>query len=266
MVKNKGNKSPAASGPAEAVAAGVDDNVQWEQRLRDLEEKMRRKYEAILSDIRGQMAALKSTAKEKKAAATSGADFDKIAQEVYNSVQMDLETGLDDMKKDIKAIRDELAESSRAITSELQLMKEEMDSMQQYSRRNCLVLRGVEEKSGENTDAVVLDVLHNKLRLTHITLDHIERTHRLGKPSSPSNPRDKPRGIIMRFVSYRPRREVFTAKKALKGSDLVLTEHLTALRHKLLRDAMEQYGKRKVWTLDGRIFAEVNGNIKLIKM
>ena len=66
-----------------------------------------------------------------------------------------------------------------------------------------------------------------------ISIQDIERAHRLGKQLSENSfsERDKKsRSIIIKFASYRKRREVFRHKKKLKGSGLVIAENLTKKR------------------------------------
>ena len=47
---------------------------------------------------------------------------------------------------------------------------------------------------------------------------------------------------------------MYRAKRKLKGSKIVITEHLTRRRYKLFKLAKEAFGVRNVWTLDGKIF------------
>ena len=39
-----------------------------------------------------------------------------------------------------------------------------------------------------------------------------------------------PRPVIVKFTSYEPRRAVFTSKRKLKGTHIVITENLTSRR------------------------------------
>ncbi|KAJ4427126.1 hypothetical protein ANN_24742, partial [Periplaneta americana] len=48
--------------------------------------------------------------------------------------------------------------------------------------------------------------------------------------------------VIVKFVNYRKRREVFTNKKLLKNSGVTLREDLTQSRHALLKDCITRYG------------------------
>ena len=51
------------------------------------------------------------------------------------------------------------------------------DEIEQYSRRLCLVSRGVEEKSNENVDQLVIDTFKEKLNID-FNLSDINRSHR----------------------------------------------------------------------------------------
>ena len=54
-----------------------------------------------------------------------------------------------------------------------------IDDLEQYSRRNCLLFLGIEERDDEDTDALVLDVCNSELEV-EVSLEDIERSHRLG--------------------------------------------------------------------------------------
>ena len=63
------------------------------------------------------------------------------------------------------------------------------------------------------------------------------------------------RPIIIKFVSYRDRDNVYKNKKHLKGSGTVITESLTKKRYALYLAARKKFGDRNCWTTDGRIMA-----------
>ena len=93
-----------------------------------------------------------------------------------------------------------------------------LDDLEQYSRRNRLILIGAEEKHDEIVDDVVLKVLNTKME-AGISIQDIERAHRSGKRLSESSfsERDKKsRPIIIKFASHHKRQEVFRHKNKLK--------------------------------------------------
>ena len=49
-----------------------------------------------------------------------------------------------------------------------------IDRQEQYSRRNCLLLHGIEEESNENTDQCVIEVLCESMGET-ISIQDIDR-------------------------------------------------------------------------------------------
>ena len=98
--------------------------------------------------------------------------------------------------------------------------------------------------------------------------DDIQRSHRLGPPNSNrplrSNKKKAPRPIIVKFTHYKKRKEVFSAKKNLKGQGIVISENLTVHRYKIYQAAISKFDRKTVWSSDGRIFAKINGNIVVI--
>ena len=128
------------------------------------------------------------------------------------------------------------------------------ESQEQYSRRNCLLLHGVAEAEGENTDSLVINTAKKRLVITLKPYD-LDRSHRLGAPRADG--RASP--IIAKFSRYNVRSTVYSAKKKLKGTKLLVTESLTRQRVGVLADAKRKYGMRNVWTIDGEFFTKQAG-------
>ena len=102
----------------------------------------------------------------------------------------------------------------------IKALSDEVDALEQYSRRNCLLLHGVPESSNDTTEAAIT-VFKDNLEL-NITNELIDRSHRLGQlRADTDSDSDRPRPIIVKFTSYETRRRVFTAKRKLKGTKLV---------------------------------------------
>ena len=131
-----------------------------------------------------------------------------------------------------------------------------MDKNQQYSRRNCLLIHGVKENNGENTDTVVMNVIkeHLDVDLNEISID---RSHRIGKPRDDEG---RPRPIILKLVRHNDKMKVFRVKKKLKGKNISVTESLTKFRVQKLKEAKERYGQRNKRTNDGKIFFKESEN------
>ena len=89
-------------------------------------------------------------------------------------------------------------------------MEESINAQQQLSRRNCLLLHGIEETKGEDTDNIVLVVLNSDMDL-NISKTAPDHSHRIGNPES----KQTSRPIIIKFVWYYDRRDLFMKKTCL---------------------------------------------------
>ena len=91
-------------------------------------------------------------------------------------------------------------------------------------------MHGVEEQEQENTDNIVLNVIKEHLD-KELSVKDLDRSHRIGKRNSNS----KRRPIMVKFISYNNRREIFNDKKRIKGTGVSITESLTAERMRQLK-------------------------------
>lgn len=150
----------------------------------------------------------------------------KIILEPYEERMKSLQTQLDDMEKEAEKYRDEV---------------------EQYSRRNNLRFFGIPEVETEDTDRIIKTIALEKLGL-NLPEWAICRSHRVGQKN-----KEKPRPIIVKFVSYNIRKQVFTEKKKLKNSKITIKEDLTKQRLKLYNDTFQVVGMKNVWSYDGKI-------------
>ena len=67
------------------------------------------------------------------------------------------------------------------LSEKLLKLEESIDAHQQYSQRNCLLLHGIEETKGEDTDNIVLEVLNDDMGL-NISKTALDRSQRIGNP------------------------------------------------------------------------------------
>ena len=129
----------------------------------------------------------------------------------------------------------------------------EIDDLEQYGRRNCLLLHGVPENTDvnvrEDTDSLFIDTIAAHLQVKFLPED-LDRSHRLGAKKN-----DRPRPIIVKFARYNRRKVAFNLKKKFKGSNFILTESLTRKRVIMLDDAKKKFGTKNVWSMDGEVYA-----------
>ena len=92
-----------------------------------------------------------------------------------------------------------------ALTERSKVLEESIDQQEQYSHQNCLLIHGEEENGNEDTDKFSLNIIKNDLEidLKEIAID---RTHRI---NDPKKKKKKVRPIIVKFVRYYNRKQVF---------------------------------------------------------
>ena len=139
------------------------------------------------------------------------------------------EQSLADLSKSVKFITDtfdeyekeheekteitkKLNEKVSALTERSKVLEESIDQQVQYSRRNCLLIHGVEENSNEDTDKLVLNIINNDLGID-LTEVAIDRTNRI---EDPKKKKKKVPPIIVKFVRHYGRKEVFSIKEIFK--------------------------------------------------
>ena len=99
----------------------------------------------------------------------------------------------------------------------------EIDDLEQYSRRNCLLLHGVVETNAECTDDIIIKTCPEELGFD-VKQEDLDRLGKVKRNDS------KPRPIIVKFACYVVRNKVFSNKKKLKGKKLLMTESLIRMK------------------------------------
>lgn len=188
-------------------------------------------------------------------------------QEIYDSVTFDL----GDSEDRVKSLEERNNDLELSVTN----LIDEIDNLQQYSRRNCILIHGIKELEElkdtdelsvkdadavalrEDTDELVLKVFREKLLLHGIEATDLDRTHRVGKKSKVNK---KPRPIIVKFARYNIRNEVFRSKRKLKATGITITESLTSRRLQLLKEVQGLEQVKSAWTSDGRVVCLLQDN------
>ena len=134
-------------------------------------------------------------------------------------------------------------------------LENKCDELEQYSRRNVIRIRGIPEKAGEETDAVVRELAEKKLDVK-IAAHDIVRSHRVGrKGEGKATPRD----VIASFTTHNVKTAIMRNGKKLKGSQIFVNEDMTRIRGKIACEARQLRRDGKVldtWTRDGIIFVK----------
>ena len=143
-----------------------------------------------------------------------------------------------------------LKKENSYLNKRLNEMDAVVDTQEQYSRGNCLLVHGIVEETVEDTDEKIINTLQQSMDET-IKPEDIDRSHRFGKPKSSKNANPLP--VIVKFVRYNTRNRIYRNKKKLKETGISVTESLTAKRINMLEKAREERTFNIVWSQDGRI-------------
>ena len=135
-----------------------------------------------------------------------------------------------------------------------QLLTIENNNLEQYGRRNNIVIVGVPEspnETAEETSKIAAETLNARMPDTNIRRCDIDIAHRLGQKQD-----NKPRAVIMRFVSRMTRNNIVRNRKTLKGSNIYINEDLTKLNHKVLKCVRTKMTDEveSAWSSNGKIF------------
>lgn len=141
------------------------------------------------------------------------------------------------------------------LENKIQDLEKKIEVYDQNSRRNCLRFFGVSEATEENTEAVVSEICTTLLAANV----KIEKCYRIRHRSG-----DKYRPILVKFSSYKDRALVYKYKRALKDSKITIREDLTKNHLNLLRSAITKFGRNRVWTRDGVVFANIDNKVSKI--
>ena len=112
------------------------------------------------------------------------------------SLARDFEILKEENKKLKKRVED--LESKHGTTrADLEKVQDEVDEVESYSRRSCLILSNIPNDSSKSDEEQVLHLLQTKLELTGAEPSWIDNCHRLGKPDE--SPTYNVRRMIVKF-------------------------------------------------------------------
>lgn len=112
----------------------------------------------------------------------------------------------------------ELEAVVRDLTKTVQLLVRKVDDLENRSRRNNLIIFGLNEAENETALELTQTVQANVFQRVNVNPESIERIHRLGKK------RRSPRPTIVRFYNYREKMEILRNCNRLKGTNISVSE------------------------------------------
>lgn len=148
--------------------------------------------------------------------------------------------------------------------AELKHLRNEVNNLDQYGRRQNLEIHGLPASHGENLLDMVNE-LAGKLSIPQLTVSEIDAIHRLPSKTDQTPP------VILRFMS-RTTRDAWLAKKAYlreSRSEIKLQENMTPQNKKLLwlaRTKAAEMQYRFTWFKNGKILVRKAAGDRAIRI
>lgn len=166
---------------------------------------------------------------------------------------------IDKVVTDVDNLKQENTELKRLLKkafSEIEQLRSQVDKLENYSRKNNLVISGLKEESTEDPVQVAKKLMKDKLGIEEPSNLDISVVHRFGSKSS-----GNPRPLLIRFGDRKSRDAVWAKRLKLKDSGVFVNPDVcrnTDERNKITR-AIWRRGK-ELEEYDVKI---VGGNIKV---
>lgn len=187
--------------------------------------------------------------------------FARIVDAVAKTVECSIQPVLNAMNDKVAKVNESvniLRKEQTTLTEQQIHIKMELDSLEQYSRRNNIRIFGIPEVEKENTYDVVVKLFGEKLGI-NMGEEAIDRTHRAGLTRNGKRP------VIVKFISYQFKTLALQKRPLLKGTGIYIAEDLTQHRLQLFKAAQNLCGKRNVWTMDGAVWVNRNKERMVIR-
>ena len=168
---------------------------------------------------------------------------------------------------EVEPLKNQLAAANTSISElkeRVKCLARQQDELEQYSRKSCLRVSGVNETANEDINKVVLD-LANHVE-ADISQSDIVAAHRLGIDSSNDSgtgrsvvSKNKCRDIIIKFSNFDARYRMLKGRVKLRDahSKVFINEELTRTRRMLAYESRQLKKKdliKKTWVYKGNVY------------
>ncbi|XP_028414768.1 uncharacterized protein LOC114537858 [Dendronephthya gigantea] len=171
-----------------------------------------------------------------------------------------------DLMKDVQEENQCLRKQLHEAVNNIEMLKAEVNDLEQYSRRDCLEIRGIPMVMGENTNEIVKRI--GQEVGVHVSDQDISISHRLRA----SDGRDP--AIIVKFNRRDVRDKLYRERKVLRDKSIkdigitrftdrkiYIVESLTNQNRKLFNKCLEVRREKNfkyIWTSSGKILLRKN--------
>ena len=158
--------------------------------------------------------------------------FDSLKNEIESVKRENTE-----IKRSLEFTQSELREAQTTIREQRRLIEDSNDGatteirervreLEDYSRRNNLILDGIPERSGEtneNLQVAVVNIFKEKMNVNA----NVEIAHRLGRSGNPNHNPSRPRQVIVKMRNFSDRQACIRSASKLKGTNIYINEDLS---------------------------------------
>ena len=181
---------------------------------------------------------------------------DKLAERIEATVNFAVAAAVAEKDREIRELKLELQETANQV-----------NELEQYSRKQCVNVKGVPETQGENAAELVLQIA--SAAGVELSPSDVDVAHRVGRPRE-----GRHRAIIARFATVTARQRVYDKRRELRNATAVTGSAVTtdALRQIYISDSLTKRNEETMYNArqmkkDGVIWAAWTDNGKMkIKM
>ena len=257
MPDTRHSKASVSSLASEVNVQGEFVTLLTLREMLQMQERMFKSFfDSIVTNVNTRLDSLTHSVAELKARIASS---EKETSDLRTSLEFS-QKDIDDMKPSLLKLQ-ELDSAIEEIQDDLNHQEEQMEYLENQSRRNNVRIDGIPEEDNETwetTEAKVKQVLKDELNLANAP--DVERAHRVGKssrrPASARSSANRPRTIVCRLRDWKVRETILKSARRSKPDNIFVKEDLSPVtlekresqRPKL--EAAKRAGKIAYFVLD----------------
>ena len=171
-----------------------------------------------------------------------------------------------ELNKKINDSADENSKMKKEMEKNKNEAEEQINQLEQYSRRNNLRIEGLTDSDRETAEETVKNIIskvNEHMPEVKISPEQIDIAHRIGPFKE-----GKSRSVIVKLQSRMTKQKIMKNKRKLKGTGIFINEDLTRRNQLVLASVRKKQADfiTKAWSYEGKIFyKDVNDSIQEVK-
>ena len=225
MPDTRHSKASVSSLAAEVNVQGEFVTLATLREMLQMQERMFKSFfDSIVTNVNTRLDSLTHSVAELKARTASS---EKETGDLKNSLEFS-QKDIDDLKPSLLKLQ-ELDSATEEIQDDLDHQEEQMEYLENQSRRNNIRVDGIPEEDNETWEETEAKVKQDELNLA--SAPDIERAHRMGKssrrPASAQNSGSRPRTIVCRLHDWKERETILKCAQRIKPDNIFVKEDLS---------------------------------------